>query len=158
MSTLTNERLLHVEDDPMQQRVLLHHLKSMKEFQFETTAVTSEDQAMAAFCAGKFDMVVVDFQLAQGNGLQLVKHLRQLDPVIPIICISGVATSEVAAQLVRAGADDYFDKVNLTNVNLARSVRAALLRAKTVRRSPELRRSRLQPNNANAAGPQPIFH
>src|SRR5580692_5708297 len=100
MSGLTNERLLHVEDDPMQQRVLLHHLKSMKEFRFETTAVESEDKAMAAFRAGKFDMVVVDFQLSQGNGLQLLRQLRQLDPVIPIICISGVATSEVAAQLV----------------------------------------------------------
>jgi DNA-binding response OmpR family regulator len=124
---------LHVEDDPMQQHVLMHHLTSMEEFHFETTAVPSEDEAMAAFRAREFDMVVVDYQLAQGNGLHLLQRLRELDPVIPIIGISGVATSEVAADLVRAGADDYFDKRDLTSAKLAISVRAALLRAKTVR-------------------------
>jgi DNA-binding response OmpR family regulator len=60
--------------------------------------------------------------------------LRELDPVIGIIAISGVATAELAAELVRVGADDYFDKRDLTSGKLARSVRAILRRTDTVRR------------------------
>jgi len=134
MSDLTTRRVLHVEDDPMQQRLLTHHLQSMQEFRFEITAMKSEEEAMAAFRTVRFDLVVLDYQLSQGNGLHLLWRVRQVDPVVPIIAISGVATSEVAAELVRAGADDYFDKRELTSAKLALSVRAALLRTETVRK------------------------
>jgi hypothetical protein len=39
MSTSTIKRVLHAEDDPMQQRLLAHHLLSMEEFRFEIRAV-----------------------------------------------------------------------------------------------------------------------
>jgi DNA-binding response OmpR family regulator len=134
MSTVAVKRLLHVEDDPMQQRLLKHHLQALEEFHFETTAVESEDEAMQAFRSGTFDLVVIDYQLTRGNGLDLLRRLRQLDPIIPIIGVSGVATSEVAAELVHAGADDYFDKRDLTSAKLARSIRNSLRRTDTVRR------------------------
>jgi len=51
-----------------------------------------------------------------------------------IIGVSGVATSEVAAELIQAGVDDYFDKRDLTSAKLARGIRDSLRRADTVRR------------------------
>jgi DNA-binding response OmpR family regulator len=56
-------------------------------------------------------------------------RLRQLDPIAPVIAVSGVATPEVAAELVQAGADDYISKENLSRKVLAHSVRSALARA-----------------------------
>lgn len=126
-------KVLHVEDDPLQQRVLAHHLKAMPEFQFEVVAAETEDKGLEAFQAVTFDLVLLDYQLKEGNGLHLLRRLRQIDPIVPIIAISGVASSEVAADLVQAGADDYFNKSDLTSTLLARSVRNALLRAATVR-------------------------
>jgi DNA-binding response OmpR family regulator len=132
-------KLLHVEDDPLQQRVLAHHLKLLAEFAFEITSVDGEERALEAFRGGKFDLVVLDYQLAQGDGLHLLQRLRQDDPIVPIFAISGVATSEVAAALVGAGADDYFDKRDLLSSELAKRVRTALLRTDTVRkRLPDL--------------------
>jgi hypothetical protein len=32
-------------------------------------------------------------------------HSRALDPIVPVVAVSGVATPEIAAELVRAGAD-----------------------------------------------------
>src|ERR1035438_8385707 len=122
-------KLLHVEDDLMQQRMIAHHLRAIPEFAFAITAVASEELAMEWFQKIKFDQVLLDYQLAQGNGLHLLVRMRELDPIIPIITISGVATSEIAAELLIAGADAYFNKRELTRANLAQSIRSSLRRA-----------------------------
>src|SRR5580704_13923318 len=111
--SLRNVRLLHVEDDPMQQRMIAHHLKAISEHAFEITAVVSEELVMECFQKTRIDVVLLDYQLENGNGMHLLGRLRKLDPIIPIIAISGVATSEIAAELVLAGADDYFNKRDL---------------------------------------------
>jgi DNA-binding response OmpR family regulator len=126
--------LLHVEDDPMQQRMVAHHLKAIPEHTFTITAVASEELALECFQKTKIDFVLLDYQLVQGNGMHLLGCLRALDPIVPIIAISGVATSEIAAELVLAGADDYFNKRDLNSVGLAASVRSSLRRADTVRK------------------------
>ena len=132
MSTHT-VRVLHVEDDVMQQRVIVHHLKAMSEFSFVIMAVASEELAMESFQKASYDLVLLDYHLAQGNGLHLLFRMREVDPIVPIIAISGVATAEVAAKLVQAGADDYFDKRELSSANLAKSIRSCLRRTETVR-------------------------
>jgi DNA-binding response OmpR family regulator len=77
---------------------------------------------------------LLDYQLVQGDGMHLLGRLRDLDPIIPIIAISGVATSEIAAKLVLAGADDYFNKRDLNSADLGKSIRASLRRADAVRK------------------------
>src|SRR5580658_2289971 len=102
--SLRNVTLLHVEDDPMQQRMIAHHLKAIPEHAFAITAVPSEELALDCFKKTHIDLVLLDYQLVQGDGMHLLGCLRKLDPYIPIIAISGVATSEIAAELVLAGA------------------------------------------------------
>jgi CheY-like chemotaxis protein len=126
--------LLHVEDDPMQQRMIAHHLKAIPELAFAITPVATEELAMECFQGAKIDVVLLDYQLENGNGLNLLDRLRKLDPIIPIIAISGVATSEIAAELVLAGADDYFNKKDLNSAGLAASIRSSLRRADAVRK------------------------
>jgi DNA-binding response OmpR family regulator len=127
-------KLLHVEDDAMQQRMIGHHLKALPEYAFAITAVVSEELAMECFQKAKFDLVLLDYQLAEGDGLHLLGRLRAADPIVPIIAISGIATSEVMAQLVQAGADDYFDKREFSSAGLAKSIRSSLRRAEAVRK------------------------
>jgi DNA-binding response OmpR family regulator len=127
--------LLHVEDDPMQQRMIAHHLKAIPEHSFAITAVASEELAMECFQKTKIDVVLLDYQLEKGNGMHLLGRLRKLDPIVPIIAISGVATSEIAAELVQAGADDYFNKRDLNSAGLATSIRSSLRRADAVRKT-----------------------
>jgi CheY-like chemotaxis protein len=126
--------LLHVEDDLMQQRMIAHHLKAAPEYAFVITAVPSESRAMECLQSARFDLVLLDYKLEQGDGLHLLGRIRQLDPIIPIIAISGMATAEIAAQLVQAGADDYFNKRELKSADLVKSIRSSLRRADAVRK------------------------
>ncbi len=95
-------KVLHVEDDVMQQRTIAHHLQVLQEYAFVITAVVSEELAMESFQKTRPDLVVVDYELAEGDGLHLLTRLREADPIMPIIAISGVASSEIMAQLVQA--------------------------------------------------------
>jgi DNA-binding response OmpR family regulator len=126
-------RLLHVEDDPIQQKILAHHLQAAGDVDFQIATATGEEAALAALREGHFDLVVLDYRLEQGDGLALLRRLRQCDPIMPVIAISGVATSRIAGELIEAGADDYFNKHEFSSRQLLASVRAALQRADIVR-------------------------
>lgn len=127
-------KLLHVEDDAIQQRMMAHHLARITDFTFAITTADSEDGAVAEFERLRPELVILDYHLAQGNGLNCLRKLRQQDRIVPIVAVSGKATAEIAAELLRVGADDYLNKQELTAESVAGSVRAALLRADTWRR------------------------
>jgi DNA-binding response OmpR family regulator len=133
MSTRTI-RVLHVEDDLAQRRFMAHHLAAMGEFDFDIRCVASESDAVNEFDAAHPDFVIVDYFLTEGNGLSCLQSLRARDEIVPIVAVSGVATPEIAAELLHAGADDYIGKQDLSRDVLARSVREALARADAMRK------------------------
>lgn len=132
--TARTVRLLHVEDDEIQQRLAARHLQNLADMRFAITCVDSEDAAVAEFDKGGHDFVLLDYHLSQGNGLSCLRKLRHKDRIVPIVALSGAATPEIAAELLRVGADDYLSKQDLTTEALGKSVREALTRADAWRR------------------------
>jgi DNA-binding response OmpR family regulator len=122
-------KLLHVEDEISQRRLFAHHLTVIHEFQFDVLYADAEQSALNVFDAGGIDLVILDYHLREGNGLNCLKEMRRRDQVVPIIAISGTATAEIAADLLQAGADDYIGKRELTSGKLDRVVRDAVSRA-----------------------------
>lgn len=126
-------RALHVEDDTIQRRLMVHHLKLLPEFTFQVEAAASEEEALVKFGQGGFGLVLLDYQLKEGDGLSCLRRIRQLDGMVPIIAVSATADPDIAARLVNCGADDFLDKSNLDPNGLRSSVRASLQRVKHLR-------------------------
>jgi DNA-binding response OmpR family regulator len=122
-------KLLHVEDDAAQQILVGHYLKSLSEFHFDVHYVDNEEEAVAEFSRGDVEFVLLDYHLAAGDGLSCLRRLRQRDILVPIVVISGMATPEVTAELLRFGADDYLPKRDLNSSVLGQSIRTAYRRA-----------------------------
>jgi pilus assembly protein CpaE len=122
-------RVLHIEDDPVQQEVVAFHLAAIKELTCSITTATSESQAVQLFRDRPFDVVLLDYHLAQGNGLGCLRQIRVQDPIVPVVVVSGLAPPQVAAELLAAGADDFLSKENLSGERLARSLSDATARA-----------------------------
>jgi len=60
-----------------------------------------------------FDLLIVDINLPDIDGLQLIKKIRSRQPVseIKILCVSGVYRQDGdALKAIRAGADDFISK------------------------------------------------
>jgi CheY-like chemotaxis protein len=122
-------RVLHIEDDTVQQQAMALHLAAIREFNCTITPVTSEAGAIDLYRRQPFDVVLLDYHLAQGNGMGCLRQLRALDPIVPIVVVSGLARPQLAAELLEAGADDFLSKENLTSENLGEVLSAAVARA-----------------------------
>ncbi len=122
-------RVLHVEDDVVLQEAMRLHLSAIKEFSCTVTSAASEKEAVDLFRRQSFDVVLLDYHLAQGNGLGCLRQLRALDANVPIIVVSGLDQPQLATELLEAGADDFLSKVNLSRETLAHSLSACVTRA-----------------------------
>jgi CheY-like chemotaxis protein len=128
-------RLLHIDDDRIQHTLVARSLAKLGEYQFSIRTATSEDEAILAFAEGGTDLVILDYHLTKGDGLSCLRWLRRSDPFLPIIAVSGVATPDIATQMIEEGADDYLCKQSLNfGQSLIQSVKNTLTRARVLRR------------------------
>src|SRR5262245_61714322 len=56
------------------------------------------------------DVVVLDLQLPDGNGLDLFREIHAADPKLPVIFITAHGTTETAIETMKNGAFDYLVK------------------------------------------------
>jgi DNA-binding response OmpR family regulator len=128
-------RLLHIDDDRIQHALVARSLAKLGEYQFSIQTAASEEEATRIFAEGGIDLVILDYHLTKGDGLSCLRALRRNDPFVPIIAVSGVATTDIATQLIEEGADDYLCKQSLNfGQSLNQSVKNALTRARVFRR------------------------
>lgn len=100
-------RVLVVDDDPevirMIQRVLRHA-------DYEVVEATTFSDAMKAFDTWHLDAVVSDIGLPDGDGLALARALREADPNLPVVLITGHPDLETAIAAVGSGATRFIVK------------------------------------------------
>jgi CheY-like chemotaxis protein len=128
MMSLRNIKMLHVEDDVSQRLLVAKHLASLSDYSIAITRAATEITAVAEFGKASFDFVLMDYHLAQGNGLSCLRKLRQINASVPIVAISGVATPEVIEQLKQAGADEFINKQTMQKDSLLQCVQRVLAR------------------------------
>jgi two-component system nitrogen regulation response regulator NtrX len=60
--------------------------------------------------AGRADLYLLDVRLPDGNGIDVLRSLRQADDVTPAVMISGHGTIRDAVEATRTGAFDFLEK------------------------------------------------
>ena len=76
---------------------------------FEPVEADSCAAAGRAFATG-VDVVVTDLRLPDGDALQLLPHLRELDASVPVLVVTGYGTIDLAVRAVKQGAIDFLTK------------------------------------------------
>jgi two-component system repressor protein LuxO len=56
------------------------------------------------------DLLILDVQLPDGNGIDLVQQLRDAGAQFPIVVITSDSSVELAVEAIKAGADDFLEK------------------------------------------------
>jgi len=114
-STATQLSLLIVDDDEPFSESLLSALRAQG---FGATAVDSCAEARAAMATSRFDAILVDRKLPDGDGIELLRHRPPGDDA-EFIMITGHATVLSAVDALKKGAHDYltkpFDLAKLTS-------------------------------------------
>ena len=119
-------RLLLVEDDPAIARTVAYA------FEREGLAVTHSlllGDARTQLRGARFDLVVLDVGLPDGNGLELLRELRQgAHTALPVLVLSAHGEEIDRVLGLELGADDYLPKP-FSPRELAARVKALLRRA-----------------------------
>ena len=77
---------------------------------YTALGVRSVQQGAEALRTDTFDLVIADLRLEDGNGLELLKQLKQTAPRTYGILMTGYATMETAVEAIRIGLFDYMIK------------------------------------------------
>lgn len=99
--------MLYVDDEPAARQALV---RAFRHKPFEITAVSSGEAALSASWGKRFDVAVLDVAMPRMNGLELLKSLRQVDPDLPIIMLTGLSDDAVICQAVELGCDAFLEK------------------------------------------------
>ncbi|NDP49148.1 MAG: response regulator [Sulfuriferula multivorans] len=103
-------RILVVEDHPVNQKVLAHQLREMG---LQHAIATSGSQALEMLETETFDLVLMDWQMPEMDGLEATRRIRQLPTdtrQIPIIALTANANAGFREACIEAGANDYLSK------------------------------------------------
>lgn len=76
-----------------------------------------------------FDAILLDLRLPDSTGLATVVQFRQAVPDIPVVVVTEIDDENLALAAIRAGAQDYLSKEDITIQQLLRSVRFAIERS-----------------------------
>ncbi len=111
----TKSKLLLVEDNPISRKV---EQKLLKEAGYDVDCVENGTDAIRQIEKGIYDLVLMDIELKDMNGLEATKLIRELPDGlsnIPIIAVTAHSSMKDREKCLVAGMNDYISKpINIT--------------------------------------------
>src|SRR5689334_15780447 len=104
---MADGRILVVDDEP---QFLATVRKFLESSGFEVVGGSSCQQAENLYSISKPDIAVMDYDLPDGNILQVLPRLHAIDTSIPIIIMTRHASIELAVEAVKLGAEHFLTK------------------------------------------------
>ncbi len=92
--------------------VILRNMKALIEDSYEVVMAVSGKTAMAALERGKPDLILLDYEMPEMNGVETLKAIREIDDYkdIPIVFLTGADTPDVVEMLTDTGCEGYILK------------------------------------------------
>jgi len=101
------KQVLIVDDEPDIRELLEITLSRM---QLETSAAANVADAKDILTNQTIDLCLTDMRLPDGNGIDLVTHIQQNCPTIPVAVITAYGSMDTAIKALKAGAFDFVSK------------------------------------------------
>lgn len=101
-------KVLIIEDDDLLKNIIKDRLQSENKYECYL-AVTGTEGIKSALENG-IDLVILDYELPDMNGDEVIKSLKKNDPLIEVIVISAYGSIDRAVQMMKYGAADFLTK------------------------------------------------
>ncbi len=105
--TPCGQRVLLVDDEEDLRETLADLLTHVG---YRVTTADSGVSAVAAARTHGFDLLLTDLRMPDMNGAEAITAIKQIDPAIRVIVVTGYSSEEVAADCHRRGADEIVPK------------------------------------------------
>ena len=121
-------QILLIEDNPGDIRLLQEYLKEGSTCQFQIMPTDRLSIGLERLAEAHFDAVLLDLSLPDSQGLDTLVRVQEAAKDVPIVVLTGTDDEDLGVRLIKAGAQDYLVKGQVTGPILMRSLRYAAQR------------------------------
>jgi DNA-binding response OmpR family regulator len=101
------QRILVIEDHPQMGQLILSLLQDLH---YEAVLACTLEKAELCLADGDYDLITLDVNLPDGNGLTFCARLREQGVTAPIIILTTEISAESVVRGLECGASDYLKK------------------------------------------------
>ncbi len=114
-------KVLLVDDEEQFVEVLAERLETRG---FIVEKALSGDEGLAKIKSNPTDVVILDVLMPGKDGIQILREIKQMNPLIEVMMLTGHATIDTAIDGLKVGAYDYLLKPAETDDLVAKILRA----------------------------------
>ncbi len=122
---MTTKQVLIIDDEPDIRELLELTLGRMN---LETRAAANLSEGRHLLSEYSFDLCLTDMRLPDGNGLDMVRHIQEHFPDLPVAVITAYGNIETAVMALKAGAFDFVSKP--VDINDLRNIVSSALKVR----------------------------
>ncbi len=100
-------KILVVDDDERIRSLLVDTLSTLGYF---SMGAKSAEEALSLLAKEKIDLVVTDVRMPKLNGLSLLKNIKNQNPLLPVLIITGYDHAHTKDEALENGADGFLAK------------------------------------------------
>lgn len=104
---MSEEKVLLVDDE---KDFLIALSERMKAKGLEITSATSGEEAIKAVGGEFFDAVILDMKMPGLDGIETLKKIKEVNPDVQVILLTGHATVDKGIEAMKLGAMDFLEK------------------------------------------------
>ena len=107
--SMSNKKILHVEDDPDFRTYIRLILEDIADIDQASTL----KQAQELSTQNQYDVVLLDLTLPDGSGMTILEDFKINRPEIPVVIFSSDSVTDDVAHVTKAFQKGYFSERNL---------------------------------------------
>ncbi len=101
------EKVLIVDDEKEFLEIMSQRMTNLG---MKVSTAESAEKALSILGQESFDAIVMDFQMPEMDGMEALKSIKDKNPELQIILLTGYATVEKTVEAMKIGATDLVEK------------------------------------------------
>jgi DNA-binding NtrC family response regulator len=128
-------KVLVMDDDAEYTGILTHHLHGFQGTNFEVLVARNGDELTKSLEKNpNIDVILMDYYLPEGNGLEVARRVTEQGIKIPIILLTSSKDFRVAIEAMKYGVEEYLVKEEAVDTVLPRTISNVVERARIKRK------------------------
>lgn len=107
MRNSKNMKFFIVDDDPFSRMLYRQHLMNLG---YKNNILFDNGRDCIDKIGLQPDLVLLDYDMPQYNGVEVIKKIKKINPNIQLVIISGINNSDIVTEAMKHGAIDFIIK------------------------------------------------
>jgi two-component system, cell cycle sensor histidine kinase and response regulator CckA len=105
-----NIKILLIEDNLGDTYLIEENLEEFADFSYEIKNVETLNEALSVLNNQPFDVILLDLVLPDSHGINTFLSIHNINPLVPIIILTGVSDKTIESYAIKEGAHDFLVK------------------------------------------------